>query len=498
MKPLHFAHLALAGLLAGSLVQPTSAQSAEPKQQAPQVAPPAEPSPPAEPPAPAEPAHPRLKLPRARVEADGREGLVARPRLGVTIEASDEGLVVHEVEPDSLAARAGVQSGDILLSLGGRRIAGADDIRAVLEHTPPGEMLGLSVVREGSGLVKLEASMPAARQAPGAPAPDGQMGGFLGVQLGEAADSGVTVAGVVEQSAAWFAGLEQGDVLKSIDDRALQGGDDVVGAIASKEPGSFVKLEYERLGEMHSVRVRLGSRAASPGALGNFMFDQMPMLRGGPGPMMMPRGQGGAFVVPGGPGGAQFFSLDDDDLDPFFHWFDQQGNGFQGAPHVFRFDGDGTFDSSPDDGGDEPMVFDLDDLGDARSLSLRIEDGVLTIDRDGQVQEIPLGQLHDGDAPPGVPQRILRRLAPLLHGDGHHKFQLQMQRSDDEADAPQAAPRVRAMNFQAPRVRSQAGTHVDQASATTTPDAGCTDGVRPPCCQHPDAAQDAPAGSPHH
>ncbi len=45
-------------------------------------------------------------------------------------------LVAHE-EPDSLAARAGLQVGDVLTSIGGQKIQSADDVVSALARRRP-------------------------------------------------------------------------------------------------------------------------------------------------------------------------------------------------------------------------------------------------------------------------------------------------------------------------------------------------------------------------
>src|SRR5262249_49360699 len=61
-------------------------------------------------------------------------------------------------------------------------------------------------------------------------------------------------------SAAWFAGLQEGDVLVSLDGKALASPEDLAGAVAGKEPGTFVELKFKRDGAEQTAKVRLGRR----------------------------------------------------------------------------------------------------------------------------------------------------------------------------------------------------------------------------------------------
>ena len=240
--------------------------------------------------------------PRLRFLPEGALPGADGPRLGVTVEETPDGVKVTEVSPDSLAQSAGVVADDIVLRIGEARIHGIDDIRLALSSYRPGEQVQLVVIRAGQGLVELSGTLPEPPAPRAGPAADGFRGGFLGVQMAPEAEAGspgatapdagpgVPVAGVVEDSAAWFAGLQEGDRLLALDGKDLSSSEDLVGAVSGKEPGTLVELRYRRDGEEHTTKVRLGHRNA-PGVL-NF-------------------GAPGGWSLPGGPG----FDWNADDLD---------------------------------------------------------------------------------------------------------------------------------------------------------------------------------------
>src|SRR5579884_1602499 len=81
-------------------------------------------------------------------------GRVRRGYLGVGLQPVElpehhKGLIVLSLEPDGPAAKAGVLIGDVLLSLGGRKVADTDDIQAALETRGVGEAIEAEVVRGG-------------------------------------------------------------------------------------------------------------------------------------------------------------------------------------------------------------------------------------------------------------------------------------------------------------------------------------------------------------
>jgi serine protease Do len=95
----------------------------------------------------------------ARVEALVRGDAPTRPRLGVALAPprasrrlraavglpEREGLLVRGVEPDSAAANAGLERGDLLVAAGGRALHGFDDLFDALEAAE--SPLTLTVVR---------------------------------------------------------------------------------------------------------------------------------------------------------------------------------------------------------------------------------------------------------------------------------------------------------------------------------------------------------------
>jgi membrane-associated protease RseP (regulator of RpoE activity) len=317
--------------------------------------------------APNAPALPRPRLaPQGGAAMGGPRMRDNGPRLGVTVESTPDGLKVASVDEGSLAAAAGLKPGDVLQRIGTQRVHDVDEVAVALHGYAPGAEVEVTVVRPGEGLVTLKGTLPApkAEDQPRLPATDGVKGGFLGVQMkSEPADGGVGVAGVVPDSAAWFAGLQEGDMLTSLDGKSLASPEDLAGAVAGKEPGTFVELKFKRDGAEQAAKVRLGRRA--------------PMgLLGGMGPggrglrlRLTPDGQMAPF---GGNAADDDGDLDNDfqgmampDLQQFLQGM-QGMDGLGGAMHDLH--------GALMDGG-------------AHSVQVRIENDHMTITKDGVTQE---------------------------------------------------------------------------------------------------------------
>lgn len=76
------------------------------------------------------------------------------PVLGVAIGWSRAGLVVGEVSRGSKATEAGIQPGDLIISLEGQRIRNLDDLRNELLRKQVGDRVELAIERDGTQLVK--------------------------------------------------------------------------------------------------------------------------------------------------------------------------------------------------------------------------------------------------------------------------------------------------------------------------------------------------------
>lgn len=102
-----------------------------------------------------------VPMPDAVVQAKERFGLVVVPVTPMLAEKyhldTEDGLLVSEVARDSVAARAGIQAGDVITQLGRYRVATLDDFGALLHRLPASGRVRIGVVRgEQMGFGTLE------------------------------------------------------------------------------------------------------------------------------------------------------------------------------------------------------------------------------------------------------------------------------------------------------------------------------------------------------
>lgn len=74
------------------------------------------------------------------------------PLLGIFLEERDEGVTISNVMEDTVADKAGLKIGDVVLTAAGRTIGNVPDLQATVRRQPPGTWLPLEIRREGETL----------------------------------------------------------------------------------------------------------------------------------------------------------------------------------------------------------------------------------------------------------------------------------------------------------------------------------------------------------
>ncbi|MCA8047955.1 Do family serine endopeptidase [Burkholderia arboris] len=162
-----------------------------------------------------------------------RTGKVTRGRLGVAVQevsqalarsfglASPDGALITLVEPDSPAARAGLQAGDVVLAVDGRPVAESADLLGTVAGMRAGRQADLLVWRAGRAMHVI--ATVAAVDSGTAPAGAEQGPARFGLALRAATEQerlrlGIGQALVVEQASgqAARAGLQPGDIVLSV------------------------------------------------------------------------------------------------------------------------------------------------------------------------------------------------------------------------------------------------------------------------------------------
>jgi serine protease Do len=203
-------------------------------------------------------------------------GHVTRGWLGVLFQDIDRnlaesfglkqprGALVAEVVPQSPASAAGLMPGDIITHFGTKRVERASDLPHLVGLTKPGEKVDLTVIRQGKQkIITVKISeLPAEEElAEAGGSETGAESNRLGLTVRELTPEervrlelqdtkrGVLVVQVAQNGAAAKARIRPGDVILTVNNKAVQNPDDLAGVMQSVEDGQAISMLVTRRGE---------------------------------------------------------------------------------------------------------------------------------------------------------------------------------------------------------------------------------------------------------
>ena len=205
-------------------------------------------------------------------------GKVQHAKLGVSVQEvnqgfadsfkldSPEGALVANVEKDGAADKAGIKSGDVIRKLNGQPIIASGDLPAMLSLARPGDKVSLDVWRDGK-IVRIDARLANADDKPDARERQDVASSDNSAKLGlalrpldpnERRQSGIVSGLVIEDAngAAANAGVQPGDVLLSVNGRAVNSIDQVREVVGKSSKS--VALLIQRGSDKIFIPVRIG------------------------------------------------------------------------------------------------------------------------------------------------------------------------------------------------------------------------------------------------
>lgn len=207
-------------------------------------------------------------------------GRVVRGWLGVSIQNVSEtmvnamglkdmeGALVGDVLPDSPAGTAGLEAGDVIVGVDGQRVGNTAQLRNLIAGTAPGTDVTLQVVRNSKPL-KVTATLAELPGDEGAVVSDRGLEDILGFSYKtvdrdlarrfdiDAVQTGAVVTSIDQSSAAYAAGLREGDLIQSAERSRVRTGEDLVRILSSKREGDTVLLRILRTGGGFFVAFKL-------------------------------------------------------------------------------------------------------------------------------------------------------------------------------------------------------------------------------------------------
>ena len=205
---------------------------------------------------------------RPTVETLIRDGKISHGHIGIGIAdvtpenvkffegSTAAGGVVTQVEPDSPGAKAGLQIGDVISEIDGRKVSDAGELQVIVGQKQPGSKVMLKVLRDGKSM-----SIPVTLEALGSHSSEGSDNSSTGQgkmrwgiglsnltpEMRDQLQAPREVHGaVIEQvqpgSPADNAGLQQGDIILEVNRHKVQTASDVQEALSSVKKGDDALL----------------------------------------------------------------------------------------------------------------------------------------------------------------------------------------------------------------------------------------------------------------
>ncbi len=208
---------------------------------------------------------------------------------------AERGVVLGKIVPDSPAAKAGLNEGDVVTEINGQRVEGTEQFRRMIREIPAGRAAQFTVWRDGRAQ-SMEVTLGKAEMrhstrtfvAPAAPGNfaieipdmpevgnifeggpwvtssrtrlgidaenlDGEFGNYFGAPEGE----GILVRGVFPDTPAAKAGLKAGDAITSVNDQRVRSVGELRAKISGKQQNKTIKLGLIRNKALLTVSVEL-------------------------------------------------------------------------------------------------------------------------------------------------------------------------------------------------------------------------------------------------
>jgi S1-C subfamily serine protease len=177
-----------------------------------------------------------------------------RPFLGVRLEDGDDGAAITEVQPGSPAETAGLQVGDVILSVDDTDTADSRAVAEAIAGYEQGDTVTLMVQHGDGGTQTLDVTLGSV------PAPQIGRDGNFGFNFDQLesltfdAEAGTwTIGAITENTPLYDAGLREGDVITQINGQTFNGDNPL--DLGQSHQGDTVTLTVERDGETQDIDV---------------------------------------------------------------------------------------------------------------------------------------------------------------------------------------------------------------------------------------------------
>jgi S1-C subfamily serine protease/photosystem II stability/assembly factor-like uncharacterized protein len=193
-------------------------------------------------------------------------GMGTPPRSGASVysglvgEDVENGARLSRIVDNGPAAKAGLQTDDIIRSIDDKPIGRYEEFTEVLRERKIGDKLKLKVQR-GDRNLEIVLTLERRPEIPGAG------GVYLGL-AGEDAEDGVKVTSVVNDGPAGRAGLKADDIIRAVGEKTIQTYNQLLEEVRTRNAGDKVKVKVLRDEQTQEIEVTLAERPAGAGGGG--------------------------------------------------------------------------------------------------------------------------------------------------------------------------------------------------------------------------------------
>lgn len=219
-----------------------------------------------------------------------------RAMLGVMTDENEKGAELESINKESPAEKAGLKKGDIITKIDDKKIEATDDVTKAIRGHKPGDKVSITYLRDGKEQkataelgkwkgINMKTIAPA-QSFKTFSIPNNQkiygeileknlynlnntipriQGNFffdkqskLGLSVQDTDDGkGVKVLDVDDEGNAAKAGIKEDDIITQIDDKAVNGADEIAKLIKEKKDQNTVRFQITRAGKSQTIEVKV-------------------------------------------------------------------------------------------------------------------------------------------------------------------------------------------------------------------------------------------------
>jgi serine protease Do len=199
-----------------------------------------------------------------------------RAMLGVVTDENDKGAEINSITKESAAEKAGLKKGDIITSIGGKKVQDADDVSEAIRSHKPGDKVDINILRDGKeqklnaelgkwkGIKMNTTNTPSFKEFE-MTTPSRSLGAYmfdnrpkLGLSIQDTDDGkGVKVIEIDSDGNAAKAGVKKDDVITHINDKEVNSADETSKIVKENKDKASVRLQVNRSGKTQNIEVRM-------------------------------------------------------------------------------------------------------------------------------------------------------------------------------------------------------------------------------------------------